>query len=111
MRLPASGSWWSEQILDTVPNERFCARDLKESKSDRTHPAAFLCVKRNLQSRGIGQICVCFDAKGKSCTKGKHAKRFPLWRERIKAANFVCCRCESEDSQVSENGVVILRSV
>ena len=111
MRLPASGSWWSEQILDTVPNERFCARDLKESKSDRTHPAAFLCVKRNLQSRGIGQICVCFDAKGKSCTKGKHAKRFPFWRERIKAANFVCCRCESEDSQVSENGVVILRSV
>ena len=58
MRLPASGSWWSEQILDTVPNERFCARDLKESKSDRTHPAAFLCVKRSLQSRGIGQICV-----------------------------------------------------
>ena len=72
MRLPASGSWWSEQILDTVPNERFCARDLKESKSDRTHPAAFLCVKRSLQSRVIGQICVCFDAKGKSCTKGKY---------------------------------------
>ena len=82
MRLPASGSWWSEQILDTVPNERFCARDLKESKSDRTHPAAFLCVKRSLQSKIIGQICVFFDAKGKSCTKGKHAKRFPFWRER-----------------------------
>ena len=42
---------------------------------------------------------------------GKNAARFPFWRERIKAANFVCCRCESEDSQVSENGVVILRSV
>ena len=82
MRLPASGSWWSEQILDTVPNERFCARDLKESKSDRTHPAAFLCAKRSLQSKVIGQICVCFDANGNSCTKGKHAKRFPLWRER-----------------------------
>ena len=50
MRLPASGSWWSEQILDTVPNERFSARDLKESKSDRTHPAAFLCAKRSLQN-------------------------------------------------------------
>ena len=82
MRLPASGSCWSEQILDTVPNERFCARDLKESKSDRTHPAAFLCVKRSLQSKVIGQICVFFDANGKSCTKGKHAKHFPLWRER-----------------------------
>ena len=72
MRFPASGSWWSEQILDTVPNERFCARDLKESKSDRTHPAAFLCAKRSLQSKVIGQIYVFFDAKGKSCTKGKH---------------------------------------
>lgn len=72
MRLPASGSWWSEQILDTVPNERFCARDLKESKSDRTHPAAFLCVKRSLQSKVIGQIwgyrtfCVFFNANGAS---------------------------------------------
>ena len=83
MRLPASGSWWSEQILDTVPNERFSARDLKESKSDRTHPAAFLRVKRSLQSKVIGQICVFFDANGKSCTKGKHAKRFPFWRERV----------------------------
>ena len=42
---------------------------------------------------------------------GKNATRFPFWRERIKAANFVCCRCESEDSQVSESGVVIFRSV
>ena len=42
---------------------------------------------------------------------GKNVARFPFWRERIKTANFVCCRCESEDSQVSENGVVILRSV
>ena len=82
MRRPASGSWWSEQILDTVPNERFCARDLKESKSDRTHPAAFLCAKRSLQSKVIGQICVFFDANGKGCTKGKHEKRFPFWRER-----------------------------
>ena len=82
MRLPASGSWWSEQILDTEPNERFCARDLKKSKSDRTHPVAFLCAKRSLQSKVIGQIYVFFDANGKSCTKEKHAKRFPLWRER-----------------------------
>ena len=75
MRLPASGSWWSEQILDTVPNERFCARELKESKSDRTHPAAFLCVKRNLQSRGIGQICVFFDANGASIYRASLARQ------------------------------------
>ena len=75
MRLPASGSWWFEQILDTVPNERFCARDLKESKSDRTYPAAFLCVKRSLQSRGIGQICVFFDANGASIYRALLARQ------------------------------------
>ena len=43
----------------------------------------------------------CWWAKGektkecKSFTNGKPAKRFPFWRERIKAANFICCLCES----------------
>ena len=34
----------------------------------------------------------------------KNATRFPFWRERVKAANFVRCLCESEDSQVGKNG-------
>ena len=29
---------------------------------------------------------------GKSYTEGKLLRYFPLWRERVKVANFVCCR-------------------
>ena len=29
---------------------------------------------------------------GRSYTEGKPATRYPLWRERVKVANFVCCR-------------------
>ena len=87
-----------------------CMRQTNQTKRFQPEACWKSCqTKRRIKQTATRSMGVAYVKKGKNAKappNGKHAARFPFWRERIKAANFGCCLCESEDSQVGKNGSV-----
>ena len=107
--LSAGLPFWmaSHDIVSEPPRTKYSGHCMRQTnQTNRFQPEA--CwksyqTKRRIKQTATRSIGVAYVKKGKNAKaspNGKHAARFPFWREGIKAANFGCCLCESEDSQV-----------